>query len=390
MAGYAIHTGRWASHGVQLHNLPKPKPNADVEALLAADDTDTFRAKLNGLTFADGLSALIRPAFVPAPDHIFIIADYAAIEARGLARCADEKWILDLYRRGEDLYCVMASKIFGRPITKADKREREIGKVTVLACGYGIGEIGFAAYCERSLIDLEAAGLTAKEVIEAYRNSVPKIAGQMGTWGRFGGLWKDIGRAAEAVISGTAPELVVGRCHLARTNGSLVITLPSGRPLFYRHARIEKRQKPWGVVDQIVYDAPGREGTLSRYHPAGHGGHGVIESTYGGKLVENVVQAICRDLLAAAMIQCERAGLPITLHCHDELVCEVPADRGDDALRQLLAIMSTPPAWADGFPIGVEGYASVRYAKQPIPKTDSRVVPQGKCHRFATAILSPP
>jgi DNA polymerase len=364
---HQAHTGRWSSRGVQLHNLPKPAEGANVEALLnAGDDVEAFCAALNDISFADALSALIRPTFTAAPGHVLVIADYAGIEARGLAWAADERWILDKYRQGEDLYCIMAGNIFGRTITKADKRERQIGKVTVLASGYGIGETGFAAYCERNKIDLEEVGLTAKEVVEAYRNSVPKIAGQLVMRGRWGGLWKDVERAAKEVIRGTATDVLVGHCRLTLKNGSLVVTLPSGRPIYYRRARIEQCQKPWGIVEQIVYDAPGREGPEPRRRTAGQGGHGFVESTYGGKMTENIVQAVCRDLLASALIQCERARLPVVIHCHDEIVAEVPADRGDDALRQLLTIMHTPPAWAEGFPIGVEGYVSTRYAKQPI------------------------
>jgi DNA polymerase len=366
------HTGRWSSRGVQLQNLPKPKPAANVEALLEAHDADSFRAALNGLSFADGLSALIRPTFVAAPGHVLIIADYASIEARGLAWCADEQWIVDKYRAGEDLYCVMAAKIFGRPITKADKREREIGKVTILASGYGIGDRGFDRYCEHNKIDLDAAGLDAKQVIEAYRSSVPKIAGQLGEWGRFGGLWKDVERAAKGVISDQAGELSVGKCRIGKKHGNLIITLPSGRPLFYRHPRLEKRPQPWGGTGtSIVYDAPGREGTDARRRAAGRHGYGVAEHTYGGKLVENIIQAICRDLLAASLIECERARLPVVMHAHDEIVVEVPADRAEDALRQVEAIMRKPPAWADGFPVEVEGYLSSRYAKTAIRSTEN-------------------
>jgi DNA polymerase len=267
----------------------------------------------------------------------------------------------------------MASKIFGRSITKADKREREIGKVTILGSGYGLGEYGFERYCEASKIDLDAAGLTAKEVIATYRSSVPKIAGQLGEWGRFGGLWKDVERAAKDVIGNHAGEIPIGKCRIGKKSGNLVITLPSGRPLIYRHPRLEKRPQPWGGTGaSIVYDAPGREGTDSRRHAAGRHGHGIAEHTYGGKLVENIVQAVCRDLLAASLVECERARLPVVMHAHDEIVCEVPAEHAEDALKRVEAIMRKPPAWADGFPVEVEGYVSSRYAKAAISSSEAR------------------
>jgi DNA polymerase len=373
------HTGRWSSRGVQLQNLPRPKPAADVEALLDAYDAESFRAALNGVSFADGLSALIRPTFVPALGQVLVISDFTSIEARGLAWCAGEEWVLDRFRHGEDLYCAMAGKIFGRPITKVDKREREIGKATILGSGYGLGDKGFERYCEANKIDLDAAGLTATDVIATYRGSVPKIAGQLGEWGRFGGLWKDVERAAKDVIGNHAGEISVGRCRIGKKDGNLVITLPSGRPIYYRHPRLERRKAPWGAETLgIVYDAPGREGSDSRRHAAVRHGHGVAEYTYGGKLVENIVQAICRDLLAASMIACERARLPVVMHAHDEIAIEVPAERAENSLNQLLMIMSAPPAWADGFPVEVEGYISTRYTKQPVPASSVRKARNGQ------------
>jgi DNA polymerase len=113
----------------------------------------------------------------------------------------------------------------------------------------------------------------------------------------------------------------------------------------------------------IVYDAPE---TLRQKGTRGKGGYGRAESTYGGKIVENVVQGTCRDLLAMALILCERNGLPVVMHTHDEIISEVPAERAEEGLRQLLTIMEMPPAWAVGFPIATEGFVSKRYAKQPL------------------------
>jgi DNA polymerase len=268
----------------------------------------------------------------------------------------------------------MASRLFGRTISKSDKRERETGKVTCLASGYGIGAKGFAAYCERSAIDLEGAGLTAAGVIETYRESVPQIAGPYG-------LWKSVEKAAKNAIRGHPSS--AGRCAFRAEGNALIIELPSRRKLYYRHPRIVQRTKTWGVTDDIVYDASGREGAAvgqrrTGKQTAGKGGHGFAEYTYGGKLVENIVQAVCRDLLADAMVRCERDGLPIVLICHDEIAVELPAEHAEEGLRRPLTIMSSPPSWAEGFPVAVEGYISTRYAKSPIPKSPTLKAQNGR------------
>jgi DNA polymerase len=364
---HQAHTGRWTGHGVQLQNLPKPRRGADVAALLAAaGNTEQFRNALSPeMSFADGLSALIRPCFCAAPGHVLLIADFAGIEARGVAWCAGERRFLDLVEQGRDAYLDMASRIYGRPITSKGP-ERELGKVAVLGCGFGLGAEKFAAICEREGVDLAAAGVTAEQVIEAYRNAYPKIAGYPSTYGRIGGLWKDVENAAKAAINRRAG--AAGRCLFALVGNALVVTLPSGRRLYYRNARLELRPTSWGEKrHSIVYDAPEAPHEKRK---KGMGGYGQAESTYGGKLVENLVQATCRDLLAAALIRCERAGLPVVLHAHDEVVCEVPIASAAAGLRQLLALMSSPPKWAEGFPIAVEGYLSLRYAKSPLPHSE--------------------
>jgi site-specific DNA-adenine methylase len=238
-----------------------------------------------------------------------------------------------------------------------------LGKIAVLGCGFGLGADKFAAICEREGVDLAAAGVTAEQVIEAYRNAYPKIAGCLGTYGRIGGLWKDVENAAKAAINRRAG--AAGRCLFSLVGNALVVTLPSGRRLYYRNARLELRPTSWGEKrPSVVYDAPE---ALHEKRKKGIGGYGHAESTYGGKLVENLVQATCRDLLAEALIRCERAGLPVVLHAHDEIVAEVPIASAAAGLRQLLALMSSPPKWAEGFPITVEGYLSLRYAKSPLP-----------------------
>jgi DNA polymerase len=371
---YGAHTGRWTGHNAQPQNLPKPHQDLkDLTPLIeAVHDGATFRTALpEGVSFSDGLSALVRPCFVAGPNRTLAIADFASIEARGVAWLAGEETLLDAFRLGRDSYCELASKIFGRTITKKDKQEREIGKIAVLGCGYNMGAKRFAVTCKNKGVDLAAANTTPEQVVTAFRDAFPRIAGvaRASGYGRANGIWKLVEFAAfTAVRDGQACR--TGRCTFAKEGDALVITLPSGRRSHYRNARIEKRVPGYGggAKPTLVYDAPDDEGRRRKKGAKrGKGGHGWEEATYGGKLVENITSAVCRDLLAEAMLQCEKAGLPVVLHAQDEIVIEVPITGAEDALRQLLAIMSKPPAWAEGFPIEVEGYTSFRYVKSPLP-----------------------
>jgi len=359
---HKAHTGRWTGRGVQPHNLPRPHPALkDLGPLLdAAHDPDHFRKALPaGVGLADALSALVRPCFRAAPGKVLAIADFAGVEARGVAWCAREQSLLELFNRGGDPYCELASKLFGRPVTKEMKRERGVGKEAVLGCGYSMGWRRFAEGCKAKGVDLEAAGVTAEAVVEGYRDAYSAIAGsraEQGSRGRQGGLWNDVEAAAWSVVS-MGLTCWAGQCEFSRQGDALVIRLPSGRRLFYRNARSECRVP--GYCDALGL-SPVAKPTLV-YDEADEQG----VTTYGGKLVENIVQAICRDLLVAGLLECERQGLPVVLHVHDEVVVEVPAEQADEALRRLVTVMSTPPNWASGFPVEVEGFIAERYGKSP-------------------------
>jgi DNA polymerase len=376
---HGAHTGRWAGRGVQPHNLPRPyRDLKDVRALLgAAADPAAFRAALPAsVGVADGLAALVRPCVRAGPGMLLCVLDYAAIEARGLAWCAGDEPALARFAAGENVYLKLASRLFGRPLSAADKEERAVGKEAELGCGYGMGQQTFAARCAARGLDLAAAGLTAEEVVEGYRDAHPAVAGTVvprnGRRWREGGLWRDVERAAREALQGKG-ERRAGRCAFHREGGVLVVGLPSGRRLCYRNARLEDRLPsypgrnggPPRPKPTIVFDAPDSPG----------------EATYGGKLVENVVQAVCRDLLAA-LLACEGAGLPVVLHVHDELVIEVEEGRAEASLRRAAELMSAPPTWAAGIPLQVEGFAAERYYKAAPPGSptvlarDGRVVGQ--------------
>jgi DNA polymerase len=283
-----------------------------------------------------------------------VIADFAGIEARGVAWCAGEQRQLDLFAEGGDNYCDLASIIFGRQVTAKDKIERGVGKIAVLGCNYGMGHERFETDCVRLHVDLAAANTSARAVVEAYRNRYPAIAGRKvaeSNW-RDGGLWKDFEVAVRRTIR-TGKPTFAGKCNFIKDGTTLAIELPSGRRMYYQNARIERlasryaNDSPDNMKPSIVFDSPKYRRT----------------PTYGGKLTENIVSGTCRDLLVEAMLECERQSLPVVLHVHDEVVIEVEASEGEEALRRLLTIMSTPPSWATGFPIEVEGFLSDRYFK---------------------------
>lgn len=243
-------------------------------------------------------------------------------------------------------------------ILNAGLRHRfQVGGMIVSNCSYSMSAEKFRLYCGLQGIDLAAAGTTAELCVEAFRGAHQKIAGTYagsidGKPYRSGGVWSQLARAAMAATAEGGVHSA-GRTTWVHDRKSLICTLPSGRQLRYRGARVEDRIP--GYARALGIDRP--KATLVY-----EGAYGE-QTLYGGKITENVVQAICRDLLATALVQCERAGLPVVLHVHDELVCEVPVSSAAESLNTLATIMATPPDWAQGFPVAVEGFAAPRYLK---------------------------
>jgi DNA polymerase len=359
-------TGRWAGRGFQVHNLPKPRvkkfPTEELFALYGNGQLTPDAIKSLRLSVADAIGGLTRGCLVPDPGAVFLVADYAAVEARGVAWLADEQRLLDKFNADEDVYLDLATTLFGRPCTKADEKERGVGKIGILGCGYGMSAAKLSVNCVLDGIDLEAAGTTAEAVVEAYRNSYPAIVGypagvipDTGQVVRRNGLWQQLNEAAMSVVQ-TGRVESAGKCVFGMRGADLVVELPSSREMVYRTARVEDRVPGYCALlglparpkATLVYDSIRGDTTM-----------------YGGKWAENVTQAVCRDLLGTAVLLAERAGLNPILHVHDEVVCEVPAETAEDDLRRLVELMSAPPPWASGFPIKVEGFTTPRYGKTP-------------------------
>ena len=333
----ANRTGRWAGRLVQVQNLPRNSMAEldDARALLRGGDTEAIE-----MIYAhplDVLSQLIRTAFVPRDGYRFIVADFSAIEARVIAWLAKEKWRMKVFADGGDIYCASASKMFGVPVEKhgVNGHLRQKGKIAELALGYQ-GSIGALKAMGADKLGLSDEEL--REIVDSWRKASPHIKQ----------LWYDVDAAAlEAVRECRAVTLHHGVAFSYR-KGILFLRLPSGRKLAYVWPKIEI--EPEFDREGLTYE--GSEQTSGKWTRL---------RTYGGKLVENVVQAIARDCLAVAVTRLEAAGYQIVMHIHDEVVIECPADACD--LTNVCRIMGQPIDWAPGLILTADGYITDYYKK---------------------------
>lgn len=336
----AMRTGRWAGRIVQLHNLPRS--SMPIDELRAARDV-VIRGDLEELELLwdnvpDVLSQLVRTAIVAEDGCRFIVDDYSAIEARVIAWLAGEKWRQDVFAKGGDIYCASASAMFGVPVVKhgVNGHLRQKGKIAELALGYG-GGIGAL-----KAMGADKMGLTDEELIDIvtkWRRASPAIV-------RF---WWAVDAAVRKAVWNPGEIVTIRQGHLRFhcRFGALFITLPSGRHLVYIHPRIG--QNRFGG-EAILY-AGMEQGTRT---------WGELE-TYGGKLVENIVQATARDCLAAAMLRLKNAGYKILMHVHDEVIMEVPKDKG--SMEEVTRIMSMNEPWEKGLVKNADGFEDIYYRK---------------------------
>lgn len=375
---HQAHTGRWSSSGVQIHNLPRsPKPISDnlqkiideISSLHSCNDVRLIFDRIKELiptperetdppyTVDDLCSAMIRPSFIAPPGKRLVLCDFEQVEARAAAWAADERKLLDIFLAGRDPYREFAAEMFGVPLDMVTADMRQIAKSAVLGCQFGLGPDKFRVYAANNGADLVAAGVTAEFVIEKYRNAYTRICGfkpdPMSNF-RTDGVWHRLDNAVKTTV-GTGESTSAAKCrfHLERKN--LVCVLPSGRCLFYPDARIED------VVPGYCYSlnlplVP--KATVVYTSPRGP------KSLYGGLIFENVIQGMCRDMLALALNKLEYKEFNPVMHVHDEPVCEVDEDTADDSLTQIVSIMSEVPEWAPGFPMSCEGFVSPRFVKK--------------------------
>ena len=336
----AARTGRWAGRLVQVQNLPQNHlASLDyARSLVKRGDLEEFTDNYSNPTHV--LSELIRTAFVAAPGHTFHVCDFSAIEARVIAWLAGENWVLDVFREGGDIYCRTASKMFGVPVEKhgANAELRQKGKIAVLALGYGGGVSALEAMGGARL------GLSEdeeKEIVQLWRKSNQNITQ----------LWQTLEAAAIKAIQ-TGESVRVNRgIVVGRQWGMLTITLPSGRTLCYPRVSIGIERNDGWRGDHEIIEYEGTNQTTKKW--------GKIR-TYGGKLTENVVQAIARDILGVVILRAREAGLPVVFHIHDEIIVEAAPGQ---TLQQVEDLFSKPITWCTDLPLKGAGYTTPYYLK---------------------------
>lgn len=343
-------TGRWTSQVVQFQNLPKytvsdPKVALDLVGL---GDPEVFNMAYKSPMLA--LSGCIRGLVVPGKDQKLAIVDYNAIEARVLMWAAGQQDAVDAFHQGRDIYVEMAQMIYrNKGLTKKDKKERNLGKTTVLGCGYGMGHIKFQATCDSYGIDLgekteyvEREDEETKKPIRTYYAPLAKRAVETyrQTYAQVPRFWYGVQAAAEQCVRTLKP-VVYGGLTFSREREFLYLTLPSGRRLAYHRPGMDKDGLYYYTEDSASF-------TYAK------------KRTYGGRLVENIIQATARDILAHGILNLERAGFPVILTIHDENVVEIEAA---EALDEIIKIMCDLPTWAKGCPITAEGFIADRYRK---------------------------
>lgn len=353
-------TGRWAGRRVQLQNLAQNHLDDidEVREIVRERDLETLELLYDSVP--DVLSQLIRTALVAKPGYTFLVSDYAAIEARVIAYLAGEQWRMDVFAEGGDIYCSSASQMFKVPVEKhgVNGHLRQKGKIAELACGYGGGVGALKAF------GADKMGLTEGEmqdIVTQWRAASPTIPL----------LWRRVEDAAKAALEtpgrrctvmrkqrdperaalnealtggrGYSQDFLAGGfvCTYWRDKDALRCKLPSGRILTYWGARLVN-----GSIEFM-----GQNQTTRKWERT---------DTWGGKLVENIVQAFARDCLAVAMVRLDEAGYAITFHVHDEIIAEAPdGSRWED----MAEIMGRPIDWAPGLLLRGDGYATKFYMK---------------------------
>ena len=368
---YGSRTGRWAGRLIQMQNLPQNHINALDTARQMLKDGDYDSLDLTFGNVPDTISQLIRTSFIPSDGKIYAVCDFSAIEARVLAWMAGEEWVLDTFRQGGDIYCATASQMFHKPVEKhgVNSELRQRGKVAVLALGYGGGVSALDKMGGARL------GMTEEEeadTVKMWRNANPGIVA----------FWGLVEKAAkECIVYKTTRKVETPHTHVTfrMEDSTMTIELPSGRKICYPNAELHFDNE-WACTGQTAAQAATDSSFIKKEKPALHPERHYMDKgasirfmgtnqatrkwewieTWGGKLTENIVQAVARDCLAETMTNCMDAGFPVVFHIHDELVMEVTSE---DKLKEIQDIFAIVPKWADKLPLRGAGYTGNYYYK---------------------------
>nr|DAV69105.1 MAG TPA: DNA polymerase I [Caudoviricetes sp.] len=324
---FGAHTGRWAGRGVQLQNLPSVTAGDDEKTQAFVDRVMNEPAENFSIS---ELKPLIRGALMAPAGQTLTVCDYSAIEARVLAWLAGEEWVLEAFRAGRDIYIETAARMFHVPYEEA-RPLRKKGKVAVLALGYGGGINALKA------MGAEGTDAELEEIKQTYRAANPRIA-------KF---WADMDRAMRN-RSGRVGEYITVH---PKANGLVTIKLPSARELFYHKLHFRTVAKFDKEVEALHFLDPKS--------------HRAAIPTYGGRLTENVTQAVARDVLAHALVNLDKENVAVVAHVHDEVIAEggVTVERMKELMGAGVGNPLAPP-WADGLPLAAEGYYCARYRKE--------------------------
>lgn len=336
---HAASTGRWGGKLVQLQNLPRGTISDTDECIeiIKNKDYGTFNM-FYGQDALGALSSSIRGMIVAKPGHELVVSDYASIEARVLLWLAGDKDAVAKYEQGIDLYVDMAKTIYRKK--DISKTERQLGKAAILGSGYGMGPDKFYATCLSWGMEIDRD--LAESTIQAYRSKYRKVVEFW--YATDAGVKTLIRRGSGAYINTAYP------VEWTYNGKTLRCVLPSGRSLYYLRPIIKQVDSPWGRRDQVFYrgvDSKTKQFTNIK--------------TYGGKLVENIVQAVARDIMAWSMLRLESRGYNVTMSVHDEIIAEEPVGKVD--IKEFESIMCEKEDWYKGCPIAAEGWKGSRYRK---------------------------
>lgn len=329
---FGSRTGRWAGRLIQPQNFPRPSFD-EVELpreLVKSGEFETLELLYDSMN--DVFATILRTVITPTPGNSFIVADYSAIEARVIAWLTRTTWRQEVFKNGGDIYCASASQMFGVPVEKhgVNGHLRQKGKIAELALGYGGGTAALEAFGASKM------GLSPEqqqEIVTKWRQANPRIKD----------FWYMLGQAFENAIFGQTTSLDRNML-IYKADGNVHIKLPNGRVISYVKPRIKDGQVSYMGLNQTT-----RKWEWTK--------------TWGGKLTENVVQAIARDCLCETLRGCEQIEAKTVMHVHDEVICEVPTEQREKKFQELLDVMAAPISWAPDLVLVGDGFISDYYKK---------------------------
>lgn len=342
----ANRTGRWAGRMVQMQNLPRNYLSTLDYARGLVKHKNYAGVKFLYGNVPDTLSQLIRTAFIPSDGRKFVVADFSAIEARVIAWLAGEQWVNEVFATHGRIYEATASQMFHIPLERIVKGNpeysyRQKGKVATLALGY---QGGTAALIRMHALENGLTEEELPEIVRRWRQANPRIRD----------LWYKIEEAALTVMQTVQPQAINGL--IFALEGDLVygqcfftVRLPSGRKLYYAKPFLKEKETPYGEMKTALH-----------YYGVGDNGKWEVTSTYGGKLTENIIQAIARDCLAVTLKRIDALGLQVVFHVHDEVIIDAPMEVTVDGMCDLMA---EPIDWAPGLVLKGAGFENNYYMK---------------------------